>query len=55
MYMSIGLYGFNNQVNKLFYAGKNAFHVYIKVGFLNWFFRLSEFSYDKHVSTYAIN
>lgn len=26
--MSIELYGFNKQVNKLFYAGKNAFHVY---------------------------
>lgn len=51
MYMSIELYGFNKQVNKL----KRISHIYIKVGFQNLFFRLSEFSYNKHVSTYAIN
>lgn len=55
MYMYIGLYGFNKKVNILFYASKNAFNRYIKVGFQNLFFRLSEYSYDEHVSTIAIN
>lgn len=54
MYMSIGLYGWNEKVIRLFYAGKNAFHVYIKVGFQNLFFRLSEYFYYKHVSPSAI-
>lgn len=29
-------------VNRLFYASKNAFHICIKVGFQNLFFRLSD-------------
>lgn len=52
MYMYIGL---NFKLYRKGQQIETAFHIYIKVRFQNLFFRLSEFSYDKHVSTYAIN